>query len=57
MTRKAPAPEGDRTARCICIAFKPDKADIPADVPRYSGYPLSLVFKLLVARIEMLAGR
>ncbi len=41
----------------ICAKFKPANRDLPSDVPRYSGYPLKLLSKLLGARIAMLLHR
>jgi hypothetical protein len=37
----------------ICTRFKPDGRTIPTDVPCYSRYPMSLIMKLVLARIAM----
>ncbi len=41
----------------ICTKFAPKGATLPADVPRYTGYPLWFVAKLIGARLAMLFGR
>jgi len=41
----------------ICTKFKPEKSDIPNDVPGYPTFPLKFLAKLLAARIAMLLHR
>jgi hypothetical protein len=41
----------------ICIKFKPESCTIPTDVPHYSRYPISLVMKLIAAKVIMLLHR
>ena len=41
----------------ICTKFKPEHVVLPTDVPNYPGYPVGLIFKLLVSRLAMLIGR
>jgi hypothetical protein len=41
----------------ICTKFKPENGDAPSDVPRYSGFPLKFLAKLLAARIAMMIDR
>jgi hypothetical protein len=37
----------------ICTRFKPDSRTIPADVPHCPRYPMSLMAKLVLARVAM----
>jgi hypothetical protein len=39
----------------ICTKSKPEHV-LPTDVPNYRGYPVGLIFKLLVSRAAMLTG-
>lgn len=41
----------------VCTRFRPDGQTLPADVPGYSRYPASLLFKLVAAKIAMLLHR
>lgn len=41
----------------VCTRFRPDGRSIPTDVPGYSRYPVSLLMKLLVAKVAMLMHR
>ena len=41
----------------ICTRSKPEHVVLPTDVPNYPGYPVGLIFKLLVSRLAMLMGR
>jgi hypothetical protein len=41
----------------ICTRFIPDGRTIPTDVPYHSRYPMSLIAKLVLARIAMLLRR
>lgn len=41
----------------ICTKFKPEGRTIATDVPAYSRYPMSLLVKLLVAKVAMLMHR
>ena len=41
----------------ICTRSKPEHVVLPTDVPSYPGYPVGLIFKLLVSRVAMLIGR
>jgi hypothetical protein len=41
----------------LCTRSKPGPDDLPGDIPNYATYPLTLVGKLLVAKIAMVLGR
>ena len=41
----------------ICTKFKPENAEIPADVPSSETYPAGFGWKLLTSRVSMLFGR
>ncbi|CAE6805269.1 GFA family protein [Paraburkholderia domus] len=41
----------------ICTKFKTDGRTIPTDVPYYSRYPMSLMMKLVLAKMAMLLHR
>jgi hypothetical protein len=40
----------------ICTKSKPEQVVLPTDVPSCLGYPVGLIFKLLVSRVAMLIG-
>jgi len=41
----------------ICTKFKPENAQIPADVPSSAMYPAGFIWKLLASKLSMLFGR
>jgi hypothetical protein len=41
----------------ICTRSKPDGVVLPDDLPKYDGFPPSLILRLLAARVAMLLGR
>lgn len=41
----------------ICTSSVPDGVVLPDDLPKYAGYPPSLIIKLLASRVAMLLGR
>jgi hypothetical protein len=40
----------------VCTKFAREARSIPADIPRYAGYPLVFLARLVVAKIGMLLG-
>jgi hypothetical protein len=41
----------------ICTRFKPGGGPVPTDVPGHSRYPISLMMKLVFAKMAMLLHR